>query len=191
MAVSAQKIDYVNDWKTRLRSRIYWQFRNATKALAELDADAVQFQQLEDATQSLLTLISIPDSVGAQLDAIGRLVGQPRSGVDDATYRLYLSTRIVANRSEGTPESLYRVFSALLGAVLLIYIPGGNKSFVLRVRTPITSIQAVVARTFLNQAEEAGARGILEWQQAADAALFRFDTGPGFDVGVFADAMEG
>lgn len=183
-------IDYEQDWQGRLRARIYEQFKGKPKIQAWVDMVAQQFQDLEDVFQSLFTLTSIDDSSGAQLDNLGRVLDQPRSGVGDSTYRLYLRARIVANKSGGRSEDIYRVFAALFPTATLLLRSGGVKSFFIRVGTvALTRTQALVAAAFLAHSKEAGARANVIWQESPTAALFTLDGGPGFDSGVFTGAI--
>jgi hypothetical protein len=189
-------IDYVNDWSARLRSRLYQQFKSSVSWQQWCDEVlGPQFQDLEDAGQTLLTLLSIEDSEGVQLDNIGRHIGQPRSGVDDETYRLYLSARVLANKSDGTAEDIFKVLRALYGQdeTRPTYHGGWVKQFAVRVAAAITRTEALVGVQFLGDTKEAAARGILEWIESAPASVFQFDgtaspTGLGFDVGYFAGA---
>lgn len=170
----AYQIDYVQSWADRLEGRLYEQFKGKAKIVSLVrSVIAPQAQEIEDAAQALLTIASIDDSYGAQLDNLGRLVGQPRSGVDDATYRLYLRARIRANLSDGDPESMYKVFSALFGVgSSLIYVPGHDAAFEMRQNAPVlTPTQALVAQGFLFDSKVAGTRGIYEWQESADASM--------------------
>jgi hypothetical protein len=183
-------LDYISDWPARLRSRLYAQFKDSVSFTAFANLLGALAQDWEDAAQSCLTIISIDNSSGVQLNNIGKLVGQPRIVADDATYRTLLKARILANKSEGTPEELYGVLNALLSRPGLLYVLGGQKEFVVRVIGVITSAAASLARDLLGVAKEAGARAIIEWQQVPTANLFMFDTGPGFDVGVWADARK-
>lgn len=190
-------VDYVSDWRTRLRSRMYEQFKGLSKITAWIDAIAVQAQALEDASQAVLTIIDIDASVGAQLDNLGRLIGQPRGGVNDVTYRLYLRARLAARRSKGTSEDLYTVFRALFGDLGYVIRNGGNKSFALSVLTVLSATQLTVALTFLKLAKEAGARAVLEWPPVGDDPvtptnnILRWDVeGHGFDVSVWGAANQ-
>lgn len=163
-------IDYVSDWAARLRTDLYAQYQGKVTWAQWVTLLARQTQALENSAQSLLTILDIANSVGVQLDVIGRIVGQPRLGAVDATYRLYLYARILANNSDGTAEQLYTIMTTLFGSGM-IYIPGIVKQFILQITTVLTATQAAVAVQFLKDAEEAGARGILQWQQAANASM--------------------
>jgi len=168
------RVDYVSDWKARLLGLIYEQFKGLPNIeLIATDVLAPQIQDLEDSGQTLFSLPSIDDSEGVNLDVIGRIVNQPRGGVDDPTYRSYLRGRIAANRSSGTPEDLYSVFAVLYGIPMrMIYFPGRIASFILQLLTPITPDQASIGTAFLGAAKDAGVRAILEWQEDVDAAMF-------------------
>ena len=190
------QLDYIDDWAVRLRSRLYTQWRHASSWQAWCD-DVLgpQCQDLEDAAQTLLTILDINASEGVNLDNIGRIVGQPRNGVDDSTYRLYLSARVLANKSAGTVDDLFKIMRVLFGlsSTQPRYESGWSKQFVIKIGAVLTRAQALIAAEFLGDAKEAGARGILEWKESAAASMFQFDgtaspTGLGFDVGYFAGA---
>lgn len=164
-------IDFISDWASRLRGRLYTQFRNKVTWEKWVTLLARQAQDLENAGQTLFSLLDIDNSEGVQLDTIGRIVGQERLGFDDVGYRLLLRARIISNKSTGTTEDLYKVFRALFGSGMA-YIPGIVKQFVLRITTVLTPLQAAIGVQFLGDAEEAGARGILEWQEFSNDSMF-------------------
>lgn len=169
----AAVVDFVPDWKARLRSRLYVQFKNDPSW--GLWCDEVlgpQFDDLERAGQSLLQLLNIDEVSGPVLDMIGRLVGQPRGGVDDPTYRLRLKARIAANLSDGGAAAIYLVFSFLLAghSRRLTYSP--IKSLALTIGGVISATDGAVGVDFLGAAKASSARAILEWQEQADALCF-------------------
>lgn len=183
-------ISYESDWKARCRSRLYVQFRKP-KFQAWSDIIARQFQDLEDALQGLATIADIDGSVGAQLDVLGRIVGQPRVGLDDDTYRVYIRARIVARRSDGSGEALYKVFRQLLGSIGFSLRQGWVKSFALTVRGTLTDAQALAAGDFLHDSKEAGARAILEFTTVPDDNLLRFNVaGHGFGATSLGSAWQ-
>lgn len=163
----------VASWADRLKTRLYEQFKGKPNWIALVDRVwAPQMDQLEAAAQSLLTLPSIDDSSGFQLDVIGKIVGQPRAGLDDPTYRLILRGKIRANRSQGTPEDLYAVLVAAFGVgTQAVYAPGGDASFDLRLVAPMADSEVGVIVSLVGDAKPAGVRGVFEWQEAADALM--------------------
>jgi hypothetical protein len=191
-------VDYESNWYERILGRIYTQFRDTVTWPLWARLIARQAQDLEDALQSLFNVYDIDNVGGVQLDVIGTIIGQPRLGVDDATYRLYLKTRIMANRSTGTPEDLYKVmraFFARLAAFTFLEVHTSNigvKAFTLRVSAVISRAEAMIATYFLGVAKEAGARGILEWREQTGSTTFTYDgtTAQAYDNGKYAGAKQ-
>lgn len=171
-------VDYVESWKLRLRSRIFTQFQGKPTIEAVSDAIAAEWQEWEDAAQALFSLLSIDDSVGLQLQVIGRLVGQPYTGEDDPTYRLRLKARIAANRSSGDPEDLYTVFNACFGLAgqgnaAIVPYPPAPAQFVFRVLgLTLTPTAAAVLYALLVEAKVAGSRLLLEWRSVPSPIAF-------------------
>lgn len=174
-----------DSWPARLRGRLYTQFQSAPWAVSLANAVGAQQDAIQAAQVALLSLWSIDPITsdtssaaygvgrGVQLDRIGRLVGQPRSGADDESYRFYLRARIAANRSNGTVNDLIRVFKAMLGATEIpLYTPGGTASFIMQLSTPMTDAVAEIALYFLRYAKMAGVRALLETQEFPDSEMF-------------------
>lgn len=182
----AYTIGYISDWRARLLGRLYEQHKGLPNFAKFIDLLARQAQDLEDSAQTLLTLPSIDDSEGVNLDVIGQIVEQIRAGFDDVTYRKLLRTRIAANRSSGLPDDIYTVFALLLVDPTMWILQGGLASFALHIDTPITSIDAGLAVGFLGDSKAAGVRAILEWQEDPDSEIFTFE-----QAGVLLTALAG
>ena len=73
-----------------------------------------QIQYLEDVAFTLLSRLNIDVMTGVNLDGIGQLVNQTRNGLDDATYRIMLKGKIVANNSNGTTEDIIATYKAMV-----------------------------------------------------------------------------
>lgn len=182
------QLDYIPDWAARLRSRLYTQFRSSTSWQAWCDVLGQQFDDLEAAGQTLFTLLDVEASEGVQLDVIGRLIGQPRNGVDDPTYRLYLSARVLANKSTGTVEDIFKIMRALYGQdeAQPRYEGGLVKQFAIRIGEVLTRTEALIGVEFLGDAKEAGARALLEWSESAATGTFHLWDGPVLATGIVA-----
>lgn len=182
------QIDYVPDWAARLKSRLYAQFQfDPVLNLFISNVIAPQVQDLEDAQQSLLTITSIDDSEGINLQVIGRRVGQLWKGESDPDYRLLLRARVKANNSSGTPEDIYAVFVALFGlSITMQYILDPPAGFELLILVPITASQAAIAAGFLTDSKAAGVHGILEWQEFTDDQMFTFANAAGVTIATLA-----
>jgi len=78
-------------------------------------------QELEDAVWSVLTERWVPEAIGAQLDEMGEIVGEPRLGRTDAEYRPAIELRISLNQSGGEPERIIEFLRRIAGADAVIY----------------------------------------------------------------------
>jgi hypothetical protein len=166
------------------------QGNNTEKFIATL---ATPFQSIENMLQQLLTERSIDTAVGAQLDVIGRIVGQKRNGLSDDDYRRYCRARIATNKANGTTENLITITD------LVVYDDNGYyevdtqgiATVVLTVQNiTITEALADILIGFLRQTVSAGVRVILEY--TSDLNTFKWDTaGRGWDSGCsFWDAKD-
>ncbi len=149
-------------------------------------------QDIETALQQLIAR-TVDNATGINLDVFGRIVGQPRGGLLDDDYRRLIRARIVANRSSGEIESLLAVAALVLNdddAYLHIkYV--SNATLVLRVEDVIVSADvAGLMMRMLRDAVAAGVRLILEWGESSPSMMFRYDSGPGYDTGHLASALD-
>lgn len=148
------------------------------------------FNELETAFNDLLLNRTIDTATGDALEAIGRIVGQPRIGDaigDDDIYRKYIKARAAANRSDGTGEDLITVCALVLdgtGANIKLYREGAATQIVEIDDVAITETIASVLLYFLQAAAAGGARVLLRYALAPFASAFRFDSTPGLDGGL-------
>jgi hypothetical protein len=186
--MAAITIDFIDDWITRLRGRVYAQCIDSVSWGRWVEMLGRAAQDWENAAQTLFTVLDIDNSVGPQLATIGRIIGQVDPGLGDATYRVFLKARIQANRSTGGGEDIYKVFRALYGETIgLILSTSPVKTIVLRVKGAITPAQASYGIDFLRDSKEAGVRALFEFQEFADDSLIIFsdpaDTADGQTLG--------
>jgi len=176
----ATQIDYVADWQERIRSRLYAQFRDMPNLQALADLIAAEAQQFEDAAQASLSIASANASTGAQLQLLGRLIGQPWASEMEPAYRLRIQARIKANRSSGTSDELYGVFLAMLGLTgpghaQVVPLPPGPAAILFRVLDVMDAPVAAVLLDFLYAAKVGGTRLVLEWSDALGTARLLCD----------------
>lgn len=149
-------------------------------------------QDIENALQQLKAYRFVDTAEGAQLDIIGRIVGQEREGLGDDDYRRYIRARIAANNSDGTTEDLITV------GFLVVY--SENATFTVTQEGPatarfrvgglaVTADLATILFKFIGAAKSAGVRIVLEWSSSAPGDTFTLDAGPGLDVGHLADSL--
>ena len=148
---------------------------------------------LESTLLALLVQRNVSNAIGAQLDVLGRIVDEDRNGLSDDDYRRFIGAKILVNRSSGTFPELIRIAAAIVAQVGAFYYVTQEGTATIRLRvsstTGITDSLAGILFFLERLATSAGVRLVVQWGDVADSALFRFDSGPGFDVGRLAGAI--
>lgn len=132
-------------------------------------------QAIENQEQALLTQRSLATAIGAQLDVLGKIVGESRDGLSDSVYRLYIAARVAANRSDGTVEDLITVLTDVLGpgvGVIRVNQEGAAAVFVDVTGVLINDVLANVLVDFLRDSVSAGVKFQLGSKYQTDAASF-------------------
>lgn len=73
---------------------------------AYLSSFITQLQELEAAAFDVIDVTDVDSNEGEQLDLVGRIVGQPRGGRDDAAYQQWIKARVHVNKGSGTGNDL-------------------------------------------------------------------------------------
>ncbi len=164
---------------------------NISKLLTAICSAGVQ--PVEDCLRQLLTQRSLDTAVGAQLDVIAKLVGLTRAGLDDDTLRRYCRAIISAHRSKGTIEDLLKVVDLVIfeDDAHYLVLPQPIATVQIRVEDiAITEDLAATTFTFLAKTAAAGVRVMLDFGVSDPTTWFRFDSGPGYDVGHFIGRID-
>lgn len=115
-----------------------------------------RIQELEDATRDVYEGRLLDVAVGAQLDVLGRIVGQARSSEDDELFRARIRTRIRANRSHGNPEDMIEVAALASGSANLTYLEPYPATIYVDTLEGLSSDEAAIVHHFLRLAKPAG-----------------------------------
>jgi hypothetical protein len=175
-------------------ARLATQFRDKPNLAAVLLAVLPQVQALEDALFQLYSERGIDTAIGAQLDVLGRIVGEARQGKDDETFRTFIRARVLVNRSSGTIPEILAILAALLAGQpndvgLVEYFPA---AFVVDMgKFAVSAANASIFWRILQLAKAAGVRAILEWAQTGIATAFTFEDGDGLGLGDATDPTIG
>lgn len=132
-------------------------------------------QPIESALWQLLTQRFITTAIGVQLDFIGTIVGQPRLGLDDDSYRRYIRARVAAHKSRGTTEELIKVASLVLLDIevqIRVETQGPASVQVTLVSNTIPDGVAAIVVSFLRQSVDAGVKLVLVTQPGPESQLF-------------------
>jgi hypothetical protein len=177
------------DRVAQILTRIPEQYKGLPGWEGFLTAIAQEIQELEDAHLQLLTLRGVNTATGATLEAIGRFVGEPPSGLSDDLYRRRIRARIRANRSMGTIEDLIAITRLVLNdsTAGVVVRQTGIAALTMRVSEVITSTAiADVIIGMLRDAVSAGVRLILHTALGLPGAMFTLAVGGGLGFGTSA-----
>ncbi len=142
-------------------------------------------QEVEDVFQQLLTECSVTTAVGAQLDVVGALVGCRRKGLGDDVYRTHIRATVSVNKSGGTINELLAIARLVLldDTITLDFKNHGTAAYTLMLVGAVSTDIATAVATFVQRATSAGVRARVQYSTTPADQWFRFDSGPGFDVG--------
>jgi hypothetical protein len=152
------RIDHV----AKALSRLPEQLKNSAVIIALLKALLAPAQEIEDMFYALLALKSIDDATGAQLDLIGKLVGQPRGGNLDPDYRKFIRVRLSVNKSRGLRSDYIKIISLLYPTAKIEVRARANATAEVTIHNVIISdADAAIIMSFLQLAHGAGVRVVL------------------------------
>jgi hypothetical protein len=136
-----------------------------------------EVQALETALWDLYIGTMLPNAKGDALDMIGALVGQAREGRTDASYILWIQSRITVLRSSGRPRDIYAAVLPLLPAGSTArLIEYGDASFTVTFSATLTAAQARSLGDLLRQAKAAAVRFDGVWSPSPSTLWFRYGT---------------
>jgi hypothetical protein len=157
-----------------------------------------ELQQAEDALWQLLVERSLASAEGDQLDVLGAIVGQPREGRDDESYRLWISARTMVLRSSGTTTEMLAIARTLIAETDTVrleeYFPA---AFLMRFSGSFTLTLGYQIAYMLHQAKAAGVLFQATWPLSATSFHFAPGDAPvlgsarGFDAGVWSAVGDG
>lgn len=184
---------HVTDHVARGLARLKEQFKAKPNIEAWLTVLLTPVQRLEDALYQLLTERGIDNAIGAQLDALGKIVGQVRDGRTDEVYRRFIRARISVNKSNGLIEDVLTVTRLVLddADADLLLSRTGPATLLLQILNVTIELEVaeLLVGYFLRDTVAAGVQLILETSGgAAQADLLILDSGA-LDSKKLADAL--
>jgi len=184
-------VQRISDHEGEARARVPEYLKEKSNFESLLTAIVAPIKDIEDAAFDVLTERTIDNSIGAQLDVIGVIVGRAREGLADDVYRRYLRAQIATNNSEGTLPEILNIARLIVSDddVTLIVVPYAPAAFTLVMGgASVTAEVAAIVAEFVADAKVAGVRVDVEYATVAPSAAFSFANGPGlgFGAGAFA-----
>lgn len=171
--------------------RLLQQYKDATAVgVREVVAEGSnEVQDVNDAFTSFDSQLNVATATGKPLELLGKLVGEYRQGRSDDVYRLWVSAKVRANRSNGTIEDINDIFRILtngIGKVQVIeYQPA-------RILVKVNGFNVTLPNEFfaiLRLARKAGVAYNLEYSTSAYGFGFRFAGGVAGGGKGFPDAL--
>jgi hypothetical protein len=170
----SRDVEQITAHATLALARLVEQYKGKPLFAALLNCITPQVQQIENLFISIRDGLRLASAVGAQLDILGRVVGQAREASNDTDYRARIGARIKANLSTGSTESIFAVFSLLLPGHTLEIKPYYPAEFVLNVFGATDSALTPLYARFLADTKAGGVRGQGVYSLNSDATTFTF-----------------
>lgn len=104
----------IEDHEEQSQALLVDQYQEKPRIAAYLASFTQESQEFEDALWDVLILRPLDNAQHAQLDVIGKIVGEPRNDRPDEIYKPFIRARILVNRSEGHPSDIRAVVEAVL-----------------------------------------------------------------------------
>lgn len=185
MSDPIQKLTHVADGLARLLT----QFKGQPNISGILASYLRQIQELETMLFSLMAERYVDTAIGAQLDGIGRVVGERRGGKNDVDYRVAIKGRIRANAGNGRVEDIHTLFVNLLAGFSFVFTAGPDAEFVYEIVEPLTPSDPspTILNAQLQIAKGGGIRASLLYGTQPADEIFTYATGDALE----ADSMLG
>jgi hypothetical protein len=181
---------YQPDHETIMLDELLAWFRTKPKLRALVEGIADQVQELEESFRELREERLLSAATGAQLDQYGRVVGEQRGALSDADFAKFIEARILTNTSEGDVDRLLAILRIIAGPLTagtdVEYTPLYAAAFQMSVIRDVPLTATMAARIVAQMLDVTPAGVGVEIIEGPGADTFRFDVGPGFDVGKLA-----
>jgi hypothetical protein len=109
------ELQQVTDHEEQAYGLFLEQYAEKPRLAALLASYTQEIQELEDAIWAVRIGRFLDNAVGAQLDVIGKLVGESREGRADNVYRVLITGKIRVNWSLGRPKDVIETVRAVQG----------------------------------------------------------------------------
>lgn len=158
-------------------SRLLTQFHDSPNLKEIARSYLNQIQEIEIVVFSLMAERYVDTAIGAQLDGVGRVVGEPRAGRTNTDYRVAIKGRITRNAADSKIEDLIALFVLLLPGYTFEVADGpGPAAFRLTVVEALPAPPAApspdVLASQLLEAKGAGIRATMLFSEADRADTF-------------------
>jgi hypothetical protein len=167
-----QRLDFIDDAVSALTDTF-----DKPVNRAFISTFAKQVQDIENVAFAVLQGRTINTAVGVQLDGLGELVGAPRAGRTDDTYRVRIRAQIALNLSSGTPDEILRIVQLMVGSAKLAeYFPASFIVDSTAGANPTSAATALEISSIVKAATPAGVRSQHIYAVSPASKVFRFSS---------------
>ena len=176
------------------------QFKEKDNVSSLIETFCTPVQDLEGVFFDIVASRNFTTSTGAQVDGFGSIVGEAREGRNDLDYKTAIRGRMILNYSKGTIEEIIALIQNIAGDVVDSYsgllrpvrvqilelFPAGFFALILDPIDPAYVNPAKIAG-IMHSGRPAGVYGFVTY---GTIGSFRYDSGPGYDVGKYGGGSE-
>ncbi len=183
----------ITDHKQRGLGLILSQFKDSPRIQALVGILLDRVQEFENLTWSYYLEQLIDNAIGVHLERLGRRIGEKRGALtDDAEYRRVIKARALANASECAIQTIIDITDLVMAPHLSAPLPNvrflqhGRKHF--RLEYDIDTDPGDALRLALVRLVGIAKCGGTSFRiiEVDNSDSFRYDLGPGYDVGTYA-----
>jgi hypothetical protein len=183
-------LEHKTDHAAQAKARLLQQYKEASAPGVQELVEVLGFevQDLEDALFQIIDETKLSAAIGVNLEHLGDIVGQPRNGMEDETYWLWIQARIRANRSSGSIDEILAIFMLINEGASFQFVEYFPAAFALKVDGIVVAAPLQQA-AILRASRKAGVGGALWYSTAPPGSGFSFSGGSGLGFG--AGALSG
>jgi len=136
------------------------------------------FQELEDVFWDVYEKTQLPNAQGVQLDMIGRLVLEPRDGLNDSDYRSIIRIKLLVLLSHGTGPELVAIMNKFLLTSNFDYDELYPATITITIYDAVSADRLARMKRLLRRAKSGGVRLNVIYAYAAIGTPFSYGGGP-------------
>ena len=184
--------DLITDHADQAVDNLTYEYKDSAQLIKLIREVLIpEVQIAEELLFSVISERTLDGAVGAQLDQLGDLVGEPRYSLTDDEYRAFIRARIKTNLGEGEATRLIDVLATLVRGARVKFMLTPPASFSIQYE-PADALSAGFRSRLFAQVQSLTPAGVGSTLIEAAIDSFGFDDDDdalGFDVGVFAEEI--
>lgn len=167
---------------TALITKLFYFLRESPNFRALAQIIDTRYQTIQGVLLQILASYDLDTAAGSQLDVIGAMLGLERDGLSDARYRRALRVQVQILKAVGSATNLMDTWTAWVGSAPTTFynIPPAE----VEMGGTIEPEDEYLLDLFIRRVAPAGVR--LSIHVATSGEAFRYDSGPGYDQGIYA-----